>query len=79
MYGVKRTTIFLAPDLLRSAQAAARREGRSFAAVVREALVAYLNKPVAGSRLPPLAGKFASGHTDTSERVDDLLWREPHA
>jgi hypothetical protein len=79
MYGVKRTTIFLDPELLRAAQTAARREGRSFAAVVREALVAYLNRPAAEGRLPSLAGKFASGTSDTSVRADDLLWKDPHA
>lgn len=79
MCGVKRTTIFLEPDLLKAAQAAARREGRSFAAVVREALMVYLGTPGQAGGLPRLAGKFASGHTDTSVRVDELLWKEPHA
>lgn len=79
MYDVKRTTIFLEPELLKAAQTAARREGRSFAAVVREALVSYLNKPTQGGTLPSLTGKFASGHSDTSVRVDELLWKDPHA
>jgi hypothetical protein len=79
MYGVKRTTVFLEAELLRAAQSAARREGRSFAAVVREALMTYLNKSAVAGRLPSVAGKFASGRSDTSARVDDLLWKEPHA
>ena len=76
---MKRTTIFLEAQLLRRAQQMARREGKSFAAIVREAVSAY----VAGStrpatRLPSVAGQFASGHSDVSQRVDDFLWEEPH-
>ena len=77
---MKRTTLFLDPDLLRRAQAAARARGVSFARVVREALLSYL-APADGAAIPSLpsvAGRFASGRADTSERVDDLLWRDPH-
>lgn len=79
MYVMKRTTVFLDEPLLRRARQAARREGRSFAHVVREALARYL----AGGRpekrqLPSVTGMFSSGHTDTSQRVDELLWRDPH-
>jgi hypothetical protein len=82
MYSMRRTTIFLDGHLLRQARQHARREGKSFAALVRESLVAFL----AGGRgrrttrppLPSLAGRLASGRTDTSERVDELLRREPH-
>jgi len=74
-----RTTVFLDRMLLRRARQLARREGKSFAAVVREALAAYVaaaERPT--SRLPSIAGSFASGHADTSEHVDELLWQEPH-
>ena len=80
---MKRTTVFLDEGLLRRARQLARREGKSFAQVVREAVAAYVSgnpsDRVAGARLPSFAGKFASGHRDTSERVDELLWTEPHA
>jgi hypothetical protein len=29
--------------------------------------------------LPSITGQFASGHADTSARVDELLWSDPHA
>jgi hypothetical protein len=48
-----------------------------FAQVVREAIALYVATPRTGE-LPSIAGQFASGHDDTSERVDELLWRDPH-
>ena len=75
-----RTTIFLDKNLLQRARQFARREGKSFAAVVREALAAYIaGETRRTSRLPSVAGQFASGRSDTSARVDDLLWMEPHS
>ena len=76
---MQRTTIFLDKSLLHRARQFARREGKSFAAVVREALAAYITKERRETnRLPSVAGQFASGQSDTSARVDDLLWTEPH-
>jgi len=78
IYAMKRTSVFLDKVLLRRAREFARREGKSFAAVVREALAAYIATPAqSASRLPSVAGRFASGRSDTSERVDELLWSEP--
>lgn len=76
---MKRTTVFLDDQLLRQAQAQAEREGKSFAQLVREAVAGYLlgsHKPA--TRLPSVAGQFASGCAEAAERVDELLWREPH-
>ena len=79
MYAMQRTSVFLDKVLLRRAREYARREGKSFAAVVREALAAYIATPAqSASRLPSVAGRFASGRSDTSERVDEILWSEPH-
>ena len=77
---MKRTTVFFDEELLRRAQRFARKAGKSFATVVREALEGYLTQggPQSGT-LPNLAGRFGSGRPDTSERVDDLLWKDPHA
>jgi hypothetical protein len=77
---MKRTTVFLDEALLRRARDTARREGKSFAAVVREAVAAYVSgaRPRA-RRLPSIVGKYRSEFTDTSERVDELLWKDPHA
>lgn len=80
MYDMKRTTIFLDEELEHRLRSAARREGRPAAGLVREALVAYLAaREAAGTPLPSIAGQFSSGHTDTSERVDELLWTDPHS
>lgn len=74
-----RTTIFLDDALLRRARQLARRQGKSLAAVVRESLAAYLSQGAARrTRLPSIASSFASGHADTSERTDQLLWPDPH-
>lgn len=75
---MKRTTIFLDDQLIRQLRRAAELKGVSAATVVREALARYLAEPEGEDALPSIAGKFASGHSDTSERVDELLWRDPH-
>lgn len=76
---MKRTTIFLDEKLLKQAHKYARGQGQSFAWVVREALATYLQEPRKAPTLPRIAGRFASGHSNTSERVDELLWSEPHS
>ena len=73
MYVMHRTTIFLDQPLLRRLRAAAQREGRSVAALVRDALTAYLEGGRPGTRLPSITGQFAGGRSDTSERLNDLL------
>lgn len=79
IYVMKRTTVFLEDSLIRRAMQKARAEGRSFAALVREAVAMYVDVRPAGRRpLPSFTGKYDSGHTDTSERVDELLWTDPH-
>jgi hypothetical protein len=70
--------VFLEDALIRRAMQKARAEGRSFAALVREAVAVYVNARPTGQRpLPSFTGKYDSGHTDTSERVDELLWTDP--
>lgn len=75
---MKRTTVFLDPTLLKRAKQYASARGKSLAAVVREALAQYINAPTGPRGVPRVAGQFASGHGDTAERVDDLLWQDPH-
>ena len=77
MYAMKRTTIFLDDKTLAAVQKLARARGVSFAAAVREALVDYVATPER-VRLPSITGQFASERTDTSARVDELLWCDPH-
>lgn len=45
--------------------------GKAEVDVIREALEAYLQKRPPGP--PPGFGEFASGHTDTAERAEELL------
>lgn len=74
----KRTSIFVDDALLQRAQRLARKQGVSFAVVVREALAAYVASPRGTPGLPSVAGRFTSGHSDTAENADDLLWQDPH-
>jgi len=78
-YAMKRTTIFLPDQMLRRLQGLAQRKQVSTATLVREAVIRYLDAPSSTAGLPSIAGKFASGRGDTSERADALLWRDPHA
>lgn len=82
---MKRTTVFLDEPTLRRLKQKARAEGKSFAQCVREAVAAYVAAPPRGARpLPSWVGMFNSGHTDTSERVDEILAetlgrKDPHS
>lgn len=76
---MERTTIFVDQELLARAKQQARKDGKSFAQVVREALAVYLTEGgTMTDHLPSITGQFASGCSDTSERVDSLLWTDPH-
>jgi Ribbon-helix-helix protein, copG family len=77
---MKRTTIFLDESLERRLKQRARREGKSFAQVVREAMAQFVARPVPGARpLPSFFGIAPGGEPDLSERVDEYLWKDPHA
>jgi len=65
---VEKTTVYLPKELKQRIKAAARRERRSEAAVIRSALDQY-----AQPRRRPRAGVFSSGDPTLAERVDDLL------
>ena len=79
MYVMRRTSLFLDDQIIKRMQKLARARGVSFATVVREALAQYAADVEPASAVPSIAGRFASGSSDTSERVDELLWRDPHA
>jgi len=76
---MRRTSLFLDDRLIADLKRAARRDGVSVAALIREAVAKYLAGPAPSVRLPSIAGRFASGANDTVERTDELLWRDPHA
>lgn len=68
---MKRTTIYLEPELEVLLEKEMRRRGQPMAALVREALRAYL---VSEAELgPPGAGVYDSGRTDTATDVDAAL------
>lgn len=74
---MKRTTVFIDPKLERELKRLAARRNVTFATVVREAMAAYIATPAAGV-VPSISGRFSSGKHDTSAKVDDLLWDDPH-
>ena len=77
---MKRTTIFVPEALERDLQLCATKAGKTTAAVVREALAEYVAHRRAPGALPSFAGAFASGHSDTAERHEELLFQDvrPH-
>jgi hypothetical protein len=68
---MKRTTIYLEPELEVLLKLEVLRQGRPMAEIVREAVQAYVTREP--RKPPPGAGAFASGRTDTADRVDDAL------
>jgi hypothetical protein len=78
IYAMKRTTVFLDEGTLERLRRAAQRQGVSSATLVREAVARYLEAPPGTGGLPSIAGQFASTHSDTVDRADELLWRDPH-
>jgi plasmid stability protein len=72
IWHMKRTTIFLPESLERQLQQFARHHDRPVAEVVREALTAHLDANRRPFRMPET---FDSGHTDTAERMDELLFK----
>jgi plasmid stability protein len=68
---MKRTTIYLDPDLEILLKLEAMRSKRSMTDVLREALKSYLSG--LPRQVPPGAGAFDSGHTETGERAEELL------
>ncbi len=70
---MKRTTIFIPEALERRLQQFARREDRSIASVVRDALASHLDSKLAPFKLPPT---FNSGRSDIATRFDELLFQD---
>lgn len=68
-----KTTVYLDPELAITMRQLATREGRPQAELIREALAEYARR----SKRPPIPGlgEFDSGHTDTSERAEQILRR----
>ncbi len=71
---MKRTTIFIDEPVERDLKALAERQGRPAAALVREAIGEYLAKRQGSPALPSFVAAGRSGHSDTAERHEELLW-----
>ena len=80
---MKRITISLPDELAARVEREARRNRTSVSDVVRRGLTNQFGPASEeGKRRVPIAGLFSSGHTDTSERVDEILaqvYEERHA
>jgi len=68
---MKRTTIYLAPELEMLLKSETLRQNRPMAEIVREAVEAYVTREP--RKPPPGAGAFASGQADTAEGADAVL------
>ena len=68
---MKRTTIYLDPELEALLKVETLRRKQPMAELIREAVQEYLvrGKPAP----PPGAGSFASGRDDTAEHAEDVL------
>jgi hypothetical protein len=68
---VKRTTIYLEPELETLLKAETLRRRQPMAELIREAVREYLVRSRPSS--PPGAGAFASAHHDTADRSEAVL------
>jgi len=68
---MKRTTLYLAPDLDVLLRLEVQRQKRPMAEIVRDAVRAYVTRQP--QQAPPGAGAFASGRADTADRTGDAL------
>jgi hypothetical protein len=68
---MKRTTIYLEPELEVLLKLEVQRRKKPMAEIVREAVYAYVTR--APRSAPPGAGAFASGRSDTAERAESVL------
>ncbi len=74
---MKRTTVFFDEQVERELRAAARRERRPAASIVREAVEQYiLAHRAVGRRTMGFVAVGGSGRTDTAERSEELLWAD---
>jgi hypothetical protein len=73
---MKRTTVFLDESTERDLKTLAYRRNEPVSHLVREALSRYVASEIeAAWRLPSFVGAFDSGHTDTAERHEELLFK----
>lgn len=72
---MKRTTLFLDEQLEHDLRALSKRKGVPLASVVREAMAQYVvSEKQRGRAAVRFMASGRSGHTDTAERQEELLW-----
>ena len=75
---MKRTTLKISDSLDARLRHEAERRGVTISEINREALEAYLLDAPSGRRRLRAAGAGASGRTDVSERIEEILAAEVH-
>jgi hypothetical protein len=78
---MKRTTLFLDEQLEHDLRALSKRKGVPLASVVREAMARYVaSEKRRGRAAVRFLASGRSGHADTAERQEELLWGDlkPH-
>jgi Arc/MetJ-type ribon-helix-helix transcriptional regulator len=73
---MKRTTVSLPDDVAKLLEFESQRRRISISEVVRQALIAHLKLAGDQPRHIPFAALGASGYTDTSERIEEILAEE---
>jgi len=79
---MKRTTIFIDETVEQDLRLLAKQRAKPVAALVREALATYVTEHRRAARdLPTFVASDRSGHQDTAERHEELLFEElePHS
>ena len=66
-----KTTVYLEQDVAMALRQLSEAQGRTQAELIREALANYTHQQA--RPMPRGLGKYASGHTDTSEQAENLL------
>ena len=73
MSDLTKTTVYLPEPEYRALKSLARRQGRSTAELVREAVTEYARRQRGSKRLPRSIGAGRSGRGDLGERAEELL------
>ena len=68
---MRRTTIYFEPELEVLLKLEVLRQKRPMAEIVREAVHAYVTREP--RKVPPGAGAFSSGRSDTADRSEEIL------
>ncbi|MBI5074982.1 MAG: hypothetical protein HZB62_07425 [Nitrospirae bacterium] len=73
---MKRTTIFADDSMIEELKSVSRRESKSLAETVREAMSLYLEKKRPDGRKLSFVAIGKSGRKNVAERHEELLWKK---